>query len=133
MDYIFTAPVAVPEGTIRAIIAEFMSNVLHECLGEDIDLEDFQINKLGDKMNAVLTSICEANKVNVDGWFLKRDQVLEVAGELRACRKIGAIKAFRMFTGAGLKEAKDLIDKFCENGRDAGPVAAIQFTMAFGG
>src|SRR4051812_47952712 len=41
----------------------------------------------------------------------------EIEAELRASRKIQAIKLLREHTGLGLREAKDAVDEFAQTGR----------------
>lgn len=132
MDYIYTTHVAVPESAIRKICTDLLRNTLHECAGEDIDMNQGQLMLLGRKMNGIMDSMCRANRVTVEGWDLTNDQIKEIASELHEYRKIGAIKAFRSATDTGLKEAKDLIDVFCHGPRkDSGPLAALAFEVAF--
>ena len=133
MDYIYSTHVAVPERIVREICTDLLRNTMHDCAGEDIDLSGEQLMLLDRKMNDVMESMCKANRTTVDGWHLAPDQVREIASELDACRKIGAIKAFRAATGAGLREAKDLINIFCHGHRhESGPLAGQAFRVAFG-
>ena len=133
MDYIYSTHVVVPESTIRQICTDLLRNTLHECSGEDMDLNESQLMLLGRKMNEVIDSMCHSNRISVDGWHLDENQVHEITSELHNHKKIAAIKAFRAATGAGLKEAKNLIDSFC-NGpfKESGPVSAIAFQVTFG-
>jgi len=133
MDYIHSTHVAVPESAIREICTDLLRNTIHECLGDDIDLSQLQLMLLGRKMNEVTDSMCRSNRVSVDGWHLDTNQIHEIANELHNYRKIPAIKAFRLASGAGLREAKDFIDSFCYGPRhDPGPVSAVAFQATFG-
>ncbi len=132
MDYIYSTHVAVPESTIHRICTDLMRNTLHECLEQDIDLNERQLLLLGRKMNAVMDSMCRSNRMSVDGWHLSEEQVNEVTQELHSYRKIGAIKAFRKATGAGLRDSKHFIDSFCHGPRkESGPLPAIAFKATF--
>ena len=132
MDYIYSTHVAVPESAIHQICTDLLRNTIHECAGEDIDLTQHQLMLLSRKMNAVMDSMCQSNRVSIDGWRLEDKQIYEIANELHNGRKIGAIKAFRSATGAGLKEAKHFIDSFCVGrNRESGPVSAVAFQATF--
>ncbi len=134
MDYIYRTHVAVPESTIRQICTDLMRNTIHECSGQDIDLTQVQLKLLGQKMNAVTDSMCHSNRisVSVEGWRLDSNQVSEITAELHDYRKIGAVRAFRVATGAGLKEGKHFIDSFCHGPRkESGPPSAMAFQMSF--
>ena len=130
-DYIFKTHVIVPEETVVEVIGDYMTALLGE-LG-DIDLTDKQINAVATKMDKVAGKQCEGAQVSIQGYKLTGPQVMEIAGELRNYRKIGAIKAFRQYTGSGLKDSKDFIEGFCIGALvQAGPVPAIKFAMAYG-
>jgi len=134
MKYIYKTHVIVPENTIRQILDDFIQKMQPVMMSMDLNLSLDQMSVLTQKMKAVSALMGEANRVNVDGYTLSNSQVAEIAHELANCRKIGAIKSFRQYTGTGLREAKDMIDSFCIGPRcDAGPVAAVAFQAAFAG
>lgn len=133
MDYIYNTHVAVPESTIRDICTDLLRNTMNECSGEDMDIDERQLTLLGHKMHEIIESMCRSNRISIDGWHLDNNQVHEIANELHNHRKIGAIKAFRTATGAGLKESKHFIDSFCTGPRhEAGPLSAVVFQASFG-
>jgi hypothetical protein len=134
MEYIYTTTVAVPEETIRTICTNLKRNTMHGMLGMDIHLDDEQLYLMEKKMDAVIDSMCDSSRITVDGWHLTDANVLEIASFLRDCQKIAAIKAFRSFTGAGLREAKEFIDKFCtfQSNKQSCPLASMKFRVAFG-
>ena len=130
-DYTFKTHVKIPEESVIDILADYQSTLLGE-LG-DLELTDKQINAIATKMDKIAAIVCNDAKASVQGYNLTGPQVMEIAAELRYTRKIGAIKAFRQYTGAGLKDAKDFIDGFCIGPLcKAGAVPAIRFAMAFG-
>jgi len=132
MDYVYTTTTVVPERVIREVCEDLINNSIHNIMGIDLELTNGQISLIKNHMTNVMDSMCLANRTSVDGWELDMKQVNAVAHSLHNHKKIEAIKTFRAATGAGLREAKDFIDKFCSGSRkETGITAAIQFRNAF--
>jgi len=135
MEYVYTTTITVPEEAIRKIGNDLLNTVLCDIgrdVGvDDINLTDEQIERIGMKMTTALETLCKINRVSVDGYHLNSKQITDIYFELAHGRKIGAIKMFRSATDAGLREAKEFIDKFCTGGRYADYDAAVRFRTAF--
>ena len=136
MSYTYTTTTVVPEAVVREICRELTNNTIHGLLSEEMDLSDEQILLIKQDMVRISASMCKDSRPSVDGWELNRNQVAEIVYELTNYRRIGAIKAFRSFTGAGLRHAKEFIDKFCADPGalckiNSGPKAAVKFQAAF--
>jgi hypothetical protein len=111
MDTDKTQPfaVALVFGTGELDLRVYNAKTKEEALG----LAFFDIN-LQSKLNTPKTYIADWKvKPALEGGL--RDVALE---ELRAGRRIGAIKAVRAYTGWGLKEAK----RYCDDLQDQYPV-----------
>ena len=134
MKYTYTTVSDIPERLILRIAEDLQIKFLSAMTDTDSDMwSNEQMRLIGDKMNIAIKSLCNDTHINVDGWLLTDSQINEIAAELRECRKIGAIKAVRTFTGSGLTEAKELIEKFYISPRnDSGPMSALNFIAAFG-
>ena len=80
-------------------------------------------------MQSTIQAYAAHSEKSCDGWRLDPHQAQTIASEMRKGRKIMAIKEFRGATGAGLRDAKEFIEKFGENG--TGDVAAMEFMNVF--
>jgi hypothetical protein len=72
--------------------------------GVCIVISELNFNELADALSGDITRVNSGNAVF--------SNVYKIADEIRARRKIAAIKETRAQTGWGLKEAKEYIDKF---------------------
>jgi hypothetical protein len=126
---IFSTHIAVPDLVIHKIGLEIKERLMHE-LEKDERFEylhsDTKMYDLGQKINFVLNQYVEESSPSYNGWVLEASVAREISGILASGRKIEGIKEFRRATGAGLKEAKDLIDEF-----GTGREAAERFILAF--
>ena len=126
---IFQTHIAVPDVVIHKLGIEIKERLIEE-LEKDEHFsylhKDMRTYDLGQKFNWILNKYVEENIPSYNGYTLDISVVKEISDLLKNRRKINAIKEFRRATGAGLKDAKYLIDEF-----GTGQAAAEQFMVAF--
>jgi ribosomal protein L7/L12 len=125
----FQTYVAVPRDVIMEIgqgIRRFVvTEMVHQKNTYDSYKED-DIKDIGLLIDGAVAAYADAGSKSFDGWNLGKEEAREVASKIRQGLKIMAIKEFRTHTGAGLKEAKEVIDNFtCDE------QGALRFLAAF--
>lgn len=124
---LFNTNVSVPKHVIQQIGNE-IKNTLMRDLHIDPRFEtlhdDLQV--INDKLANAIYSFAISQEKSCEGWSLEKHQAERVANELRNNRKIMAIKEFRTYTGAGLRDSKLFLDKF-----GMGEIGAMEFLAVF--
>ncbi len=124
---LFNANVSVPKHIIIAIGDEIRAILIRNLTNDPryaMMNDDIQI--INNKLENAIYSFAASQEKSCEGWKLEKYQAERVANELRSDRKIMAIKEFRTYTGAGLRDSKLFLDKF-----GLGEVAAMEFLAVF--
>lgn len=124
--YVYRTFVEVPEEVLSQILSD-AHHALRDRLEDKCGNLTFeQLDEIMYQFTVVRREMAEGSHKTVEGFTLNRKQIAEIADELARGQFISAIKAFRMATGAGLREAKEMMDQF-GNGKSG----SIRFMMAF--
>ena len=115
---LFETRVAVPKNTVYQIGCS-VADQLIKSLIENSEFSANDINLIKHRAEQAALAIANSTEKSCEGWTVDHDQANLIASLLRKERRIEAIKEFRAATGAGLREAKDLIDKFPADNRGA--------------
>jgi len=107
----FEATVVITPLALKEIQERVTEYVMKSIIIHDFDNDQLEIVNDSIK-NSFALLVQENQKPNTFGYTLEPKEVLNIAGELRAERRIKAIKMFREATNAGLRESKNLIDQF---------------------
>ena len=122
---LFETRVAVPKNIIYQICMDMKDKVLND-LVQNSEFAAPDIMMIQTRMETVAAAIANSNEKSCEGWSLEKHQAEMCAAAIRNGQKILAIKEFRAATGAGLREAKLLMDKFEMN-----EIGAIEFMAVF--
>ena len=124
---LFNANVSVPKHIIEKIGNEIKGLLIRDLQSDprfEMMQDDLQV--ISNKMENAIYSFATSQEKSCEGWSLEKHQAEAVANELRLDRKIMAIKEFRTYTGAGLRDSKLFLDKF-----GLGEVGAMEFLAVF--
>ncbi len=122
---LFETRIAVPRNTVYQIGNSVVDKLVQELM-QNSEFAANDIMLIKHKAEQAALAVANATEKSCEGWTLTQDQANLIASLLRRERRIEAIKEFRAATGAGLREAKDLIDKF-----RADEVGAMEFLATF--
>jgi ribosomal protein L7/L12 len=116
MAYTFSTFVSVPDSVIRQLSGDVVSRLM-KILESEGEFNDVQRASIEHSLyNAFLTLISDQSDKeaasSVDGFHLTNLQILEVAGYLKEGAFVDAVRAFRSYSGCGLREAKEFIERF---------------------
>jgi hypothetical protein len=124
---LFNANVAVPKHIIEAIGNEIKNTLMRDLHGDPrFEMLQDDLRVIEHKLENAIFSFASSQEKSCEGWSLEKHQAEAVANELRLDRKIMAIKEFRTYTGAGLRDSKLFLDKF-----GMGEVGAMEFLAVF--
>ena len=124
---LFNANISVPKHIIQQIGNEIKNTLMRDLHSDprySMLFDDLQV--INDKLANAIYSFATSQEKSCEGWSLEKHQAEAVANELRKDRKIMAIKEFRTYTGAGLRDSKLFLDKF-----GLGEVGAMEFLAVF--
>lgn len=124
---LFNANVSVPKHIIESIGNEIRNIFMRNLHGDprfEMMQDDLQV--INTKLENAIYSFAASQEKSCEGWTLEKHQAEAVANEMRLGRKIMAIKEFRTYTGAGLRDSKLFLDKFGMN-----EVGAMEFLAVF--
>lgn len=126
---LFQTRVAVPSHMIEEIGNEIKDLVVKNMMLQQQSYKAFtkeEIAVVDQLLQSSIQALVISNHKSCDGWRLDKDAALDIAHYMGHDERVRAVKRFREFTGAGLKEAVRLIDQFgCT---EAG---ALEFLSAF--
>ena len=122
---LFETRVSVPENVVYQIGTNVVDYLINDLL-QNSDFSVNDINLIKHKAENAALAFAKSQSKSCDGWSLTKDQANMVAHELRRGLRIAAIKEFRAATGAGLRDAKEFLDKFQPN-----EVGAMEFLATF--
>ena len=126
---LFQTHVEVPEWVIKKIALEIKEKFFEELERDqhfDYVSKGCRMYDMAMKYNKVIDDFTENYTPEYQGYKVSMGRAKIISHYLKNRKKIDAIKEFRAETGAGLKDAKFLIDEF-----GTGPESGNKFLAAF--
>jgi len=124
----FETRVSVPEHIVAQIGYEIRHRFL-DGLKQEMRIAPTIKFNIDEILLSAIREYASTQMKTCEGWSLTADQAKTIASEMRANRKIMAIKEFRAATGASLRETKAFLENFGEDG--VGEKAGLEFLDTF--